>query len=257
MTRLLGALVLIFAVATPARAQLVVFDPANFAEAVLIAERTLREYLTLVQQYQTLVRMSTALGSLSRYRMPAIGATRHDPSRWPFGRPWLAGLNSGDPDGSAYWATARRLDSPAGLLQSLPPPAREALERTYATIEIADSMAQLGGHQVALIRGYGGQLDGAIAALEGDVLSSLAGTHELTAILDKVAAGELLGRRQDMAANQLLTHALEQLLARSKRQRDTETVAMNMRVGALRDGRTAGLSVTRGVGDDLRTWRQP
>ena len=48
------------------------------------------------------------------------------------------------------------------------------------------------------------------------------GTHEMTAILDKIAAGELLGRRQDMPSNQLLSHALEQLLARSKRLRDTE-----------------------------------
>ena len=55
----------------------------------------------------------------------------------------------------------------------------------------------------------------------------------MTAILDKVAAGELLGRRQDIATNQLLSHALEQLLARSKRLRDTEAATMNMRLGGL------------------------
>ena len=65
----------------------------------------------------------------------------------------------------------------------------------------------------------------------------------MTAILDKVAAGELLGRRQDMATNQLLSHALEQLLARSKRLRDTEAATMNMRLGGLRDGRAAGASL--------------
>ena len=52
----------------------------------------------------------------------------------------------------------------------------------------------------------------------------------MTAILDKVAAGELLGRRQDMASNQLLSHALEQLLARGKRLRDTEAATMNMQL---------------------------
>ena len=79
----------------------------------------------------------------------------------------------------------------------------------------------------------------------------------MTAILDKVAAGELIGRRQDMATNQLLSHALEQLLARSKRLRDTEAATMNMRLGGLRSGRAAGASLVRGAGDDLRTWRQP
>ena len=70
--------------------------------------------------------------------------------------------------------------------------------------------------------------------------SQAAGYHETTAILDKIAAGQLVARREDMAANQLLSHVLEQLLARSKRQRDSEAAAMNMRLGGLRDGRAAG-----------------
>ena len=81
--------------------------------------------------------------------------------------------------------------------------------------------------------------------------------HEMTAILDKVAAGELLGRRQDMATNQLLSHALEQLLARSKRQRDTEAATHEhaARHVARRRGRERAFGA--GAGDALRTWRQP
>jgi hypothetical protein len=60
-----------------------------------------------------------------------------------------------------------------------------------------------------------------------------------------------------MAANQLLSHVLEQLLARSKRQRDSEAAAMNMRLGGLRDGRAAARSVVHGAANDLRSWRQP
>jgi hypothetical protein len=88
--------------------------------------------------------------------------------------------------------------------------ARRAFERQYATVEITDSVAAMGGHQVALVRGYHGRLQGAVQALESDVLNGLRRYHEMTAILDKIAAGELLGRRQDMATNQLLSHALEQ-----------------------------------------------
>jgi hypothetical protein len=54
-----------------------------------------------------------------------------------------------------------------------------------------------------------------------------------------------------------LSHALEQLLVRGKRLRDTEAATMNMRFGSLRHGRTAGTSVVRGAANDLRTWRQP
>lgn len=242
---------------TPARAQLVVVDPGNLAQAVLIADRTLREYETLVAQYQTIVRMAKGLGNMDGYRVPTIGTVRHDAARWEYGRPWLQGLNSGDPTGAAYSQTTRRLERPGALLSQLPPAARRAVEQAYATIEITDSVAQMGGHQVALVRGYTGQLQSAIDGLERDVLNDLPRYHEITAILDKVAAGELLGRRQDMATNQLLSHALEQLLARSKRVRDTEAATMNMRLGRLRDGRSAAASVVRGAGDDLRTWRQP
>ena len=110
---------------------------------------------------------------------------------------------------------------------------------------------------MSLVRGYTGPLQQAVQALESDVLATRSSYHELTAILDKVSAGELLGRRQDIATNQLLSHTLEQLLARNKRLRDSEAALMNMRLGGLQYGRAAGASLVRGAADDLRTWRQP
>jgi hypothetical protein len=250
-------LVLSAVLVAPARAQIVVHDPGNLAQAILIAERTLREYEALWAQYQTIARMAQGLGAMDRYRLPPSAITGHDPSRWQYGSPWLQGLNSGDARGSLYRQTTRPLAHPASLFGGLPAPARRAVENAYATIEMTDSVAQIAGHQVALVRGYSGALQQAIEALQGDVLDPRPRYHEMTAVLDKVAAGALLGRRQDNATNQLLSHALEQLLVRGKRLRDTEAAAMNMRLGGLRDGRAAGSSVVHGAANDLRTWRQP
>src|SRR4051794_2070921 len=251
------AAALLVAVPIPARAQIVVTDPGNLAQAVLIADRTLREYQTTFAQYQTILRMSQGLGDLSRYRLPNVPTTRHDVARWPYARAWLNGLNSGDPTGAAYTETARSVDRPGTTLQQLPFHARRSVEQAYATIEITDSVAEMAGHQVALVRGYSARLQHAIDALEGDVVNSQPRYHQLTADLDKVAAGELVARRQDMVANQLLSHALEQLLARSKPLRDTEAAAMNMQLLGMRDGRAASARVVRGAANDLRTWRQP
>ncbi len=242
---------------TPTHAQRAVFDPANFAQTVLIAQRTQRQYEELLAQYRTILRMAEGLGSLESYRIPSIGVTRHDPGRWTYGRAWLQGLNSGDATGTAYWATTLPLERPSVLPPRLTAAARRALERQYATIEVTDSVAMMGGHQVGALRGYHGQLQRAVQDLESDVLNGLERYHEMTAILDKVAAAELLGRRQDMAANQLLSHALEQMLARSKRLRDTEAATMNMQLVTWRDGRAANDALVRGTGDALRTWRQP
>ena len=244
--------------ARPAHGQLVVNDPLNTAQAIALVQKTISEYQTLVQQYQTIVRMSQSLQNIARYRTVPIAFSSHDPSRFPYGAPWLTALNSGDARGDLYAQIARSLQRPdAAALARLPPDARRAIEDAYATIEITDSIAQRGAHQVALVRGYGGSLQSVVQLLENDILSPVSGFHQLTAILDKVAAGELVGRRQDTASNQLLSHALEQLLAQAKRRRDTEVATMNMRLVAMQRGRDVGRSYIEGSADALRTWRQP
>jgi Domain of unknown function (DUF4141) len=257
LRRVLTALVILAVCASPVRAQWVVIDPGNLAQAILIAERTWRHYDELRRQYETIVRMGRGLGNMEGYRIPTIPISSHDPGRWEYGRPWIQGLTSGDATGEAYFATTVPLMRPTTTPARLTATARRALERQYATIEITDAVAMMGGHQVALARGYHGRLQEAVQALESDVLNGLLRYHEMTAILDKIAAGELLGRRQDMLSNQLLSHALEQLLARSKRQRDTEAVTMNMQLTMLRDASAANTAFVAGTGDALRNWRQP
>lgn len=255
--RLCIAVAVFLSLAQLSHAQLAVIDPANLVQAVLIAQRAQRQLEELQAQYRTIVRMSQGLGNMEGYRIPTISNARHDVGRWNYGRPWLQGLNSGDATGAGYWASAVPLERPPAALPRLSAGARRTLERQYATIEIADSVATMGGHQVGLMRGYHGQLQQAVQSLEGDVLSGLLRYHEMTAILDKIAAGELLGRRQDMAANQLLSHALEQLLARGKRLRDTEATTMNMQLVTWRDGRQANDAMVDGAAEALRSWRQP
>jgi hypothetical protein len=257
MRRILAVLIALCAVATPAHAQLVVIDPGNLVQTSLIAERTLRTYENLVAQFETLVRMAQGLGNLDRYRLPSVAISRHDPSRWTYGAPWLEGLNGGDLRGERYRQTTRPLATPTGIIDSLPMTARNAIVDAYATVEITDAVAEIAGNQVAQVRAYSGALQPAIQALEGDVVNPASRYHELTAELDKIAAGTLLARRQDTVANQLLSHVLEQLLARGKRERDTEAATMNMRLANHRDGRAVGASLIAGTANDLRTWRQP
>ena len=255
--RILLSVVLLMLMVSPGFAQLAVIDPANLVQATLIARRMQQHYEELRNQYLTILRMARGLGNMDGYRIPTIPITRHDARRWEYGRPWIQALNSGDAEGTAYLSTALPVLRPTTTPSRLTAEARRTLERQYATIEITDSVAMMGGHQVALARGYHGQLQQAVQDLESDVLNGLLRYHEMTTILDKIAAGELLGRRQDMLANQLLSHALEQLLARGKRLRDTEATQMNMQLVTWRDARAANHAFVAGTGDALRTWRQP
>lgn len=186
--RTLAAVIIVAACAGRAEAQFVVIDRGNLAQAILIAERAWRHYDELKRQYQTILRMGQGLGSMEGYRIPTIRITGHDPARWEYGRSWIQGLNSGDATGAAYLATTLPLMRPAATPPNVTAAARRALERQYATIEITDSVAMMGGHQVALARGYHRQLQQAVQALEGDVMNGLLRYHEMTAILDKIAA---------------------------------------------------------------------
>ncbi len=248
---------LLVAYATTAHAQFVVLDNANLAQTIQIAERTLQHYNQLRMQFDVILRMGRRLGVLDQYRIPTIPIASHDTSRWTFGAGWLRALNSGDPTGAAYAAATVPILPVNNVPPGLSAAARRFLERAYATVEVADSIATLGAHQVALTRGYHGRIQSVVEALERDVVDPSQPYHEMTAVLDKIAAGELVARRQDTAANQLLSHALEQLLARSKRERDTEAATINMQITSWRDGRAANDAFVAGTGDALRTWRQP
>ena len=113
--------------AARADAQLVVIDPGNLAQAILIAERALRHYDELKRQYETILRMGQGLGSMEEYRIPTIGITGHEPGRWQYGRPWIQALNSGDATGAAYFATTVPLIRPGATPPTVSPAARRAL----------------------------------------------------------------------------------------------------------------------------------
>jgi hypothetical protein len=242
----------------PIRAQgIPVFDVSNLAQLIEMATRTLATLNTMKSEYELITRMAQGMGSLNGYIIPDIATATHDVARFPYGAPWLEGLNSGDARGDRYFATVHQLQRPDGLLERLPIDAQRAIKSGYATIEILDSVAMMGGHQSAIVRTYQRQIADVIRLLQSDVLSKIPGFHALTAIADKISAGQLISRRSDMAANQLTSHVLEQLIAKNKRTRDAEAASMNMRLNALKDHGDMSQSLVKNAESALRNWRQP
>ena len=110
--RLVLGVIVVGLAGAPVHAQLAVIDPANLAQAVLIAQRAQRHYEELQAQYRTILRMAQGLGQHGGLSHPD---DRGDASRRrpvAVRRPWLQGLNSGDPTGAAYWATTVPLRAP-------------------------------------------------------------------------------------------------------------------------------------------------
>ena len=94
-------------VTVPVKAQFVVYDPANYLEAILQYEQILRHYEFLIQQAKRVpVDMAT------RYHAHSIDWTYHDlRAGLQYAQPLLAALNEGDVTGAA----APRTRAPAGM----------------------------------------------------------------------------------------------------------------------------------------------
>jgi hypothetical protein len=255
-----GALValLVLGAASPAHAQgIPVFDVSNLEKLYEMAARTVETLRKVEQQYELYTKIAKGIEDLTGYRIPGIQTLDHDLSKADFGKPLLEALNSGDPRGDRYYEVVRPLRRPGTDLDALPPATQQTIRAAYATIEILDSVGMMGIHQSAIVRQYHSKLGALVDLLENDVVSRLPGMHQLTAIVDKVAATQLVNRRSDMAGNQLLSNVLEQQIATNKRKRDAEAANMNMRLTAIEDDGHTSMSTVAGATSTLQDWRLP
>lgn len=143
-------------------------------------------------------------------------------------------------------------------MSRLSPGARDTLLAQLATLNAADATAIAGIDQTGRLRFNGRKHElPAIEALEADVIDP-SQEQSATAVLDKISGAVLIEARQKQARLQFLTAIVEQLLIENKRARDTEAAVLNMQLWRLRrDLDEGGGGFLAGVGNDLRSWRQP
>ena len=249
-----------------AAAQIVVFDPAVTARNAAIATVKEEVLSVLTDQGRKLRRMArrlSALTDLDKYSLTEPPAWRiHwfiDDGTFLYANPYNAALNYGDGEGTSFADVARWREPVGAALAQLAeeaPDTLAAIEAELATLDIADSTIIAGTDQAGQLRYNGRREDDAIGALDANVIDP-SGTQSATAVLDKISGAGLIRARQQQARVHFLSAIVEQLLVDNKRARDAEAAAMNMQLGRLRDGRTAGLDLVAGATDDLRRWKQP
>jgi hypothetical protein len=241
-----------------------VFDPLNTLQHAFLNRWRGSIASVLTQQLGRVRQMAkrlSAVTNLAKYAAP-------DAPRWRTRRidaavavsdAFMDALNGGDQAGNGYAAVARSRVSVGPAFAAFGEEefvAENALRAALATIEIADSVIIAGTDQTGRIRGNRRSELNTIAALESDVTD---GDQEqsTTAVLDKLSAASLIRARQQETRMELLTALTEQLLVDSKRERDTEAAAMNMRLGRLNRGQSVAASLLAGSAVDFRAWRQP
>jgi hypothetical protein len=236
---------------TPLHAQFIVFDPSNYAEAVL-------EVLQLIKQLQAMLYQAR--------RLPVNMATRYQvfsPTWLPydltggvrFAQPILNALNTGDPSGAAYRQIVDLLDAPDDVLGRMPASLRSRLQTAYAAIELADRVGAMGVNQAGAVRVNGNSLLQVIQAMQSDAVSTLDDYHTQTALLNKINGANVLGLRLGEETVQFLADAVEELLVDNTRKRRTEAAVMNATITEWRYGQAYGQDLFRNTAADLDRWR--
>jgi hypothetical protein len=246
-----------------ASAQLIVTDSATTARNTVVVGLKDSILEVLAEQYSKLKRMAMRLSLHSDLRKyaaeePPLWRT-HDFESYLYANGYTAALNYGDATGGEYERLARHRMQASAVLATVPSHVREVLDRSLATIDLADATAMAATHQTGTLRIDGRREARAINNLESDAIDPSL-EQSATAVLDKISGAVLIGTRQKQARLQLLTSIVEQLLVDSKRARDTDTAALNMQLNRIRAadwGEGGSANMLAGSGQDLRIWRQP
>lgn len=252
VVRTLALALLVALCASPLRAQeVLVFDPSNYAEAIL-------EVIQLIKQLENMILQATRLplDMASRYHGHSVAWTFHDlTSGLRYAAGLLQALNEGDPAGAAYQQATDPLDVPTDILGRMPADLQARLTRAYGTIELADSVAKLAIDQTGAMRTEGPHNLQVAKDMEADAVSTRADFQTQTALLDKIDAASTLGLRIQAEIGQSVASALEQAIVANKRQRDTEAVLMNATIYQWRYGPAYGAGLFEHTAADLDSWR--
>jgi hypothetical protein len=252
LARIVALALVLALLPSPAHAQWVVFDPANFGQAVAQVTNLVKTYKWIVDQAK---RLPAAI--LSQYVTPPVQWRLHNlVSAYPWARPLLTALTSGDPSGNQYLQVVDAMQPVNSILLRLPPALRKRVTDAYAAIELADSVAQMSIDEIGAMRTNGSHVLGAIRALENDTVDPTDSFQSQTAILNKINGTSVLGLRIAERSTQLMTHTLEQLLVDNERMRQAEAIMMNATIYQWQYGLQYGQDLYRSTANNLDTWRQ-
>jgi hypothetical protein len=252
--RRVGAISLVLGLAVvtvPLKAQLAVYDPANYLEAVAQYEQLIRQYEFLIQQAKRLpVNLET------RYHAHSIDWTYHDlTAGLLYAQPLLTALNEGDVTGAAYRGAIDPLDVPTDVLGRMPAEMRRRLATAYSTIELADSITRLAIDQTGSARVDGPFTLQAIRNVEHDAVNPADDFHTQTALLEKIDSALAIELRLGEQTNQFQLSALEQSIVDNKRKRDAEATLMNATIHQWRYGKAYGDDMFSRTAANIDNWR--
>jgi hypothetical protein len=270
--RVLGILLIMGLCVGTASAQFfggIVYDPTNYANAVLRYGQLVQQlaqlrqtYAEIVARYDLAVRMAQNLQNMpARYRAQ-FSNWRDVVAADTYGNTgeWVNGMNTGNTgavDAGYDQATVPLLQYSSQELDGMTPAELDRVKSQYASVELSDGANVTAMATIGAIRNDAQNIENQINNLEDDSLSNDPSLNTEIAVLNKINAANVLMLRTLQDSNKLLVSLVEQNVITAKQQR--EDTANSIDAEIERRANLAGnlAQVTSTLGSSLQNYRMP
>jgi hypothetical protein len=238
----------------------VVYDPTNYANALLRYFELQQQLLQLTNTYLLAVQMAKNIQNMPARYQALFSQWRNAAAQDTYGNttPWIAGINSGLGVNAGYQQATTLLQpyNPA-VLAGMTPDELRRVESQYASVELSDGASETAMGAIGAIRNNALNVEARIANLEQDSLSGDADLNSEVSVLNKINAASVLALRTAQDSNKLLASLLEQQTLAAKQQREgiTNTINADITRRATFAGNIA--QVTGTLTDSLQNFRMP
>jgi hypothetical protein len=247
----------------------IVYDPTNYANAVLRYHQLLQQLIQLKQTYQQILNQYNLALQMSRNLQNMPARYRAQFSQWRnltaldnYGNTaaWVNGANSGQAQTvlAGYQQATTQLGTyDPNALSGMTADELARVKSQYASVELADGINTTALAAIGSIRANTQTLENQLNNLEQDSLSGDPNLNTEVSVLNKINATNVLTLRSIQDSNKLLASLLEQQTVAAKQQREMTTNAINADIS-----RRASLlgnmnQVTGTLTDSLQNFRMP
>ncbi|HKV23156.1 MAG TPA: hypothetical protein VJN93_01065 [Candidatus Acidoferrum sp.] len=272
MTKRIVTLILVFGLCVgTASAQFgfsgIVYDPTNYANAVLRYRQLVQQFIQLQQTYRQIVNQYNLAFRMAQNLQNMPARYRAQFSQWrnvvapnTYGNTamWVSGMNTGLPasvNTGYQQTTTPLLQYDTQFLAGMTPDDQNRVKSQYASVELSDGSNVTAMATIGAIREHAQMIQNQINNLEQDSLSGDANLNTEVSVLNKINATNVLTLRTLQDSNKLLLSLLEQNVVGAKQQRDA--IANSIDTDITRQATIAGnLSrVTSTLGNSLQNFR--
>jgi len=247
----------------------VVYDPTNYANAVLRYSQLVQQlnqlratYSQILNQYNLALQMSRNIPNMATRYATTWAPWRNANAQDVYGNttPWINGVNSGlfpAVVGGYQRATNTFAPYTPSLLASMPASEVQRLQSDAATIELVDSAAQNAMQIIGTIRANAVATTNTISNIKSDSFSNSPNLNTEVSVLNKVNATNVLALENAQDTNKLLLALLEQQTILSKQARDSATSITNADIGRRLNSSSFAQQLAGGIGQTLNNYRLP